>query len=128
MNRSKVNDSRLWEIWQKSGAIGTIKTARHRKRMIKAINDARGVEIVRDSESIRFIGHFGLGNKSEMILTLADATNLLNSGLFETSGAYGKVLIEAKMVRAWFKPVQGNDLICLGTRDFVSNLRQILLN
>lgn len=125
-NQSKINNPRYWAIWRNSGAIGTVRTAKHWNKMIKAINNAQGVEIIRDGESIRFIGHFSSGSRSEMILTLIEAANLIRSGKFKIPGVYGKILIETKMVRIWFKPVQNYDLVCLETRDFVRKLRRAL--
>jgi hypothetical protein len=94
--------------------------------MVRAINNAQGVEIIRNGKSVYLIGHFSSGSSSEMVLTLSEASNLLSSGVFKIPGVRGKVLIESEMVRAWFKPVQCSDLVCLGTRDFVTKLRQIL--
>lgn len=86
MNQSKVKEARFWAVWHEYGAVGTMRTALNRQEMIEAINNARGVEIIRDDEAVRFIGHFGSGDRSEMALTLTEADNLLNTGLFKLPG------------------------------------------
>lgn len=126
VNQSKLKDPHCWANWRSSRAVGTIETARNRKKMVRAINNAQGVEIIRNGKSVYLIGHFSSGSSSEMVLTLSEASNLLSSGVFKIPGVCGKVLIESKMVRIWFKPIMGADLICLGTQDFINKLRQIL--
>jgi hypothetical protein len=128
LNQSKGKDARSWEKWRNSGAVGTIHTAlMNRQGMIKAINNARGVEVIRDGDSVRFIGHFSTGDRSEMTLTLFEADNLLNTGLFKIPGVYGKALIEREMVRIWFKPSpKGADLVCLNPWNFVRRLKEAL--
>lgn len=126
-NQSKLKDPRYLAKWRSSGAVGTIETAKYRNgRMVKAINNAQGVQIIRDGASVRFIGTFSRGHQSEMALTFSEADNLLNTGLYEIPDGYGKVLIESKMVRIWFKPVQGCDLVCLKPRDFIRKLKKAL--
>jgi hypothetical protein len=125
MNQSKANDPRFWKKWRKAGAIGTIETAQ--PGMVRAINNAKSVIIIRDGESVHLIGHFSTGENSEMTLTLTEAGNLLNTGLFKIPGIYGKVLIEQKKVRIWFKPSHsGSDLICLKPKNFVRKLKEVL--
>ena len=102
------------------------KSSRYMRSALLAANNAQGIEIIRDDDSILFIGRFSSGETSEMVLTLTEVSNLLSSGSHEVLGAEGRIFIRGEMAYAYFEPTKSNcDLVCLRPRAFKRKLRKI---
>ncbi len=86
--------------------------------MIKSTNGALGIEVVREYDTIRFIGHFKEGLTSEIKVKVSDAKNMFDStGTIEVLGhdnkSVGLIGYEPQGTNFFFPPNQNHDLICV---------------
>lgn len=97
--------------------------------MVNADNGAIGLEITLIGKNVHFTGHFTKDISSEIILRANDAVELVSTGTYEIHGQGGGLISHMPQgVCLFFKPNRNNDLICVGSKDFKSELRRALSN
>lgn len=87
--------------------------------MIKSINGAQGIKVIREGDKVRFIGHFKEGITSEMVITVADARSIIESTgtneIYKNGVCVGLIGNEPQGTTFFFPPNQNYDLIVVSS-------------
>ena len=87
--------------------------------MIESTNGAIGIDVVREDDIIRFIGHFKDDITSEVRVYVDDAQTMFDSTGTTVISKGGKQIgligHEPQGTSFFFPPNQGHDLICQGS-------------
>lgn len=89
--------------------------------MIEGTNGAIGIDVVREDDIIRFIGHFKEEIISEMVVSVVDAKTMFDSTgtteLNRDGKPVGLIGYEPQGTSFFFLPNQGYDLICVDSSE-----------